>query len=130
MWPEVRRELLGMWEVLPLVQAKLVDDGEIVVASDATGSDQTGQAGVGDSYTRRFRIGRVLKTSWEDLRGRWAEQSWQVTVKLFQEHVPCQPTRSSRFTNGWSGSRLAPGKRQGCATSHAGRQYSSGWRSD
>jgi hypothetical protein len=80
-WPEVRRELLGMWGLLPLIQAKLVEDGELVVASDATGSDQTGQAGVGVSYTRKFRLGRVLETPWEELRDKWAEQPWQVAVQ-------------------------------------------------
>ena len=80
-WPEVKRELLGMWGVLPLIYAKLVNDGELVVASDATGSDQSGRAGVGVSYTRCFRIGRVLETPWAELRGRWAEQPWQVAVQ-------------------------------------------------
>ena len=74
-------ELLAAWSILPLVFGKLADDAELLIASDATGSDTSGNAGLGVSLTNEIRHferaadwgdQELQRMGWHRARWRWA----------------------------------------------------------
>jgi hypothetical protein len=81
LWGSVRRELRMCFGLLPCVEARLVRMDELVVASDATGADPDGMAGVGVCYSRGFPVDKLREEGWGGLGA--AEMrlvSWRVAV--------------------------------------------------
>ncbi len=83
-WPEVRKELLQVWGLLPLLYGKLATTAELVIASDATGTDASGWAGLGVAYTSDVTVNRCTTWGPEQTPEGWqmAHWRWAVSMKI------------------------------------------------
>jgi hypothetical protein len=84
LWPSVRQELFAAWSLLPFVFADFATMDSLVVASDATGVDASGQAGFGVTYSTSFPVEKLLDSEdgWSHVES--AERmgvTWKVAVQ-------------------------------------------------